>query len=213
MSTMKDAKAKNNHKFLIRWIIFTGIVMFFGLFISFAIGFFISSFLESQLAPGLAHAIGYSFLGAGLGALIGLIQWILLRKRIDLSAKWILISAGGIALSELVAGIALWLIGSSRDVSVEYMGQGMLIYLLIYTIGGLVVGLLLRPELERFSLKSHLWVYACMLGWGFSFLVFLLGAQLNHPLKIFIVLFIGCLVFGAITGNFILKILNEKKLV
>ena len=211
MSTMKNAKAKNNQRFLIRWIILTGIVMFFGLFISFAIGFFISSFLESYLSPGLAHAIGYSFMGAGLGALIGLVQWRLLRKRIDFSASWILTSAVGIALSELVAGIALWLIGSDRDIDIE--GQGILIYILIYTIGGLVVGLLQNPVLEKYSLKSHLWVYTCTLGWGFSFLIFLFGVQLNHPLKVFIVLFIGGLVFGTITGIFLLKILNEKKLV
>lgn len=211
--TLEIIKNHINQIFLIKWVIFSALVMFLGLFISFAIGFFISSFLESYLSPGLAIAIGYSFMGAGLGALIGLVQWSLLRKRIDLSPNWIFISAGGIALSELVAGTALWLIGSSRDIEIEYMGQGMLIYLLIYTIGGLVVGLLLCPVLEKYSLKSHLWVYACMLGWGLSFLIFLLGANLDHPLKVFINFFVGSLVFGMITGIFILKILNEKKLV
>ena len=213
MSTMKDAKGQNNQKFLIRWIIFTGILMFFGLFICFAIGLFISSLLENYLSPGFAHAIGYSFMGAGLGALIGLVQWRLLRKRIVISANWILTSAVGIAISELVAGIALWFIGSDRDASIDDLGQVTLIYLLIYTIGGLIVGLLQRPVLEKYSLKSHLWVYACTLGWGLSFLIFLLGIELGHPLKIFIVFFIGGLVFGMITGISVLKILDEKKLV
>jgi len=151
-------------------------------------------------------------MGAGLGGLIGLVQWGMLRKRIDLSAKWILTSSGGIALSELVAGVALWLIGSSRDVDIEYMGQGILIYLLIYTIGGLLVGLLQGSLLEKNSLNSHLWVYACTLGWGLSFLIFLLGAQLDHFFKIVIIFLIGGLVFGTITGISILKIFNEKKL-
>ncbi len=208
---MKDVKILYNQKFLLWRILFTAIVLFFGLFISFAIGFFISSFLESQMSPGFAHAIGYSFMGGALGTMTGWLQWRMLRKRISISANWILTAAGGIAACELVAGLALWAIGSDRDIDLQ--GQGILIYLLIYTIGGLVVGLLQRPLLEKYSLNSHLWVYVCTLGWGLSFLIFLLGAQLNHPLKIFIVLFIGCLVFGAITGNFILKILNEKKLV
>ena len=207
---MKDVKIQYNQKFLIRWIIFTAIVMFFGLFISFMIGFFISSFLESQMSPGLAHAIGYSFMGGALGAIIAWAQWSMLRKRIAISANWILTSAGGLAVCELVAGLALWAIGSDRDI--EPRGQGILIYFLIYIIGGLMVGLLQAPLLEKYSLKSNLWVYACMLGWGLSFLIFLLGAQLDS-LKIFIVFFVGGLVFGTITGISILKILNEKKLV
>ena len=208
---MKDVKILYNQKFLIWWIIFTAIVMFFGLFISFTIGLFISSFLESQMSPGLAHAIGYSFMGGALGAMTGWLQWRMLRKRIAISANWILTAAGGLAVCELVAGLALWAIGSDRDIDLQ--GQGILIYLLIYTIGGLVVGLLQSPLLEKYSLNSHLWVYVCTLGWGLSFLIFLLGAQLDHFLKIVIIFLIGGMVFGAITGISILKILNEKKLV
>jgi hypothetical protein len=208
---MKGTVNQNNQMFLVRWVFFSALVMFFGIFICFAIGFFISSLLKSYLSPGLAHAFGYSLFGGGLGALVSLLQWKLLRKRIAISTNWILTGAVGFALSELVAGIALWAIGSDRDLDIEIWGQGFLIYLLIYTIGGLVVGLFQRPVLEKYSLKSHLWVYTCTLGWGLVFLIFLLGTQLNHPLKIFIEFFIGSLVFGVITGISILKILDEKR--
>jgi hypothetical protein len=208
---MKRIVNQNNQMFLVRWVVFSALIMFFGLFLSFTIGFFISSFLENYLSSGLAHAFGYSLFGGGLGALVGLLQWKLLRKRITISTNWILTGAVGFALSELVAGIALWAVGSDRDLDI--IGQGILIYFIIYTIGGVLVGLLQGSLLEKYSLNSHLWVYACTLGWGLSFLIFLLGAQLDHFLKIVIIFLIGGMVFGTITGISILKIFNEKKLV
>ena len=206
---MQDTATLSNKKFLIKWVSQTAIVMFFGLFISFAVEFFITSFLESYLSPGLAAAIGYCFMGGGLGTLIGLIQWRLLHKKIAISATWILTAAGGLAISELVVGLALWIIGSNRDLDID--GEGILIYMLIYLVGGVIVGLLQQFVLEGNGFKANKWVSVCTLGWGLSFLIFLLGTQLDHFLKIFTAFFIGGLVFGIITGIPMLKIIDEKK--
>lgn len=207
---MEDNNTYNSKKFLIWWVILTALVMFFGILISFTVAFFVISLLESFLNTALAYAIGFSIMGGGVGALIGWLQWRLLRKKIAVSANWILLSAGGLAISELVAGLALWVIGSNRDLATG--GQSILIFALIYTIGGTLVGLLQRPVLEKNSSISHLWVYACALGWGLTFMLLLLSTEQDHLIKTSLMFIAGCLVMGIITGIAVIKILNEKKL-
>lgn len=207
---MEDTNTYNSKKLLIRWVILTALVMFFGIIISFVIAFFVISLLESFLNVALAYAIGFSIIGGGIGALIGWLQWMLLRKKITLSANWILLSAGGLAISELVAGLALWAIGSNRDLATG--GQSILIYTLIYTIGGALVGSLQRPVLEKNSSISHLWVYACALGWGLTFMLLLLSTEQDHLIKTSLMFIAGCLVMGIITGIAVIKMLDEKKL-
>ena len=207
---MKDSNTYNSKKFLIRWVILTALVMFFGILINFTVAFFVISLLESFLNVALAYAIGFSVMGGGIGALIGWLQWRMLRKKIAVSANWILLSAGGLAISELVAGLALWAIGSNRDLATG--GQSILIYALIYTIGGALVGLLQRPVLEKNSSKSYLWVYTCALGWGLTFMLLLLSTLQDHFLKTPLMFLAGCLTLGIITGIAVIKILDEKKL-
>lgn len=93
----------SNKKFLIKWVSQTTIVLFFGILFSFSIALLVISLLEGLISTALANAIGFSFLGGGIGTLIGWVQWRLLRKKISISAKWILTSAVGLAISEFVA--------------------------------------------------------------------------------------------------------------
>ena len=155
---------------MVRWVGFTALTLFFGLIFSFTIALFVAEFLGEIINKPLASAIGYSLFGGTTGAFIGMAQWKILRKEIQISARWILTSAGGLAIVELIAGIALWIIGSDRNLVQE--NQNIQIYTLIYTFGGALVGLLQHSEFEKYSSKSILWIYACTLAWGVTMLVF-----------------------------------------
>ncbi len=208
---MKALKFDKNSMFWFKWLVNTATVFIFGILISFALAFLIISVLETFINEALAHAIGYGFLGGGIGALIGLVQWKLLRKKIAISAYWILAGAGGLFISELVAGIALWAIGSDRDI--EFEGQGLLIYVLIYTIGGALAGLLQRPLLGKNYIVTKIWVYTSALGWGVAFFLplFIITDTMNFLVFLAMLITSG-LALGFITGTAMKRILRSELL-
>ncbi len=205
--------AQNNHnqrRFLVRWVGFSALALFFGLIFSFTLALFVASFLGDIINKSIANAIGYSILGGGTGALVGLAQWKMVRKKIDISAKWILTCAGGLAIAELIAGLALMIIGSDRDLVQE--SQNILIYTLIYTFGGALVGLLQHSEFEKFSSKSILWIYACSLSWGATMMILQIGFSMNKPIPVLIAFLLGLFALGLITGFFLIRIIGTDKL-
>lgn len=208
---MKALKFDNDSMFWFKWLVNTATVFIFGILISFALTFIIISIFETFINEALAHAIGYGFLGGGIGALIGLVQWKLLRKKIAISAYWILGSAGGFFFSELSAGITLWAIGSDRDI--DLAGQGLLIYVLIYTIGGALAGLLQRPLLGKNYVITRFWVYASALGWGIA--LFLPLVIITDSLNFLV--FLGMLItsglaLGFVTGFAMKRILQQASI-
>lgn len=206
---MNTKKTHNQRRFLVRWVGFTALTLFFGLIFSFTIALFVAEFLGEIINKPLASAIGYSLFGGTTGAFIGMAQWKILRKEIQISARWILTSAGGLAIVELIAGIALWIIGSDRNLVQE--NQNIQIYTLIYTFGGALVGLLQHSEFEKYSSKSILWIYACTLAWGATMLVFQIGFSMDHPIPVISAFLVGILVLGLVTGLFLIKIIDLDK--
>ena len=195
---------------MVRWVGFTALTLFFGLIFSFTIALFVAEFLGEIINKPLASAIGYSLFGGSTGALIGLAQWKILRKEIQISASWILTCAGGLAIAELIAGLALAIIGSDRDLVQE--SQNIPIYTLIYAFGGALVGLLQHSEFEKYSSKSILWIYACTLAWGATMLVFQIGFSMDHPIPVITAFLLGILVLALVTGLFLIKIIDLDKL-
>ena len=195
---------------MVRWVGFTALTLFFGLIFSFTIALFVAEFLGEIINKPLASAIGYSLFGGSTGALIGLAQWKILRKEIQISASWILTCAGGLAIAELIAGLALAIIGSDRDLVQE--SQNIPIYTLIYAFGGALVGLLQHSEFEKYSSKSILWIYACTLAWGVTMLVFQIGFSMDHPIPVITAFLLGILVLALVTGLFLIKIIDLDKL-
>ncbi len=207
---MRAQRTPGKSKFLIKWVILNTLALLFGLIFSFTFALYISTTLESSMNNALAHAIGYSFLGAGAGAFVGFFQWKMLRKRVPISASWILASAVGLMISEIVVGLALWLIGSDRDLVQE--SQSILIYTLIYAIGGAIVGIFQRSSFDSVSSKSNLWIYACALGWGISIMIIQIGFRMDRPFPIITAFIFGILVLGLITGLFLVKIVDMNSL-
>ena len=66
--------------------------------------------------PVLLGIANYCIIMSILGAVISLKQWLLLRRKIGLSALWILACVGGFIIGETVAGWILWKLDISRGV-------------------------------------------------------------------------------------------------
>lgn len=132
-----------------------------------------------------------------LGTIISLKQWLLLRKKIGLSALWILACVGGLIIGELVAGWVLWKLDIQRGDLGWAQGGSILAEGLIFAFSGSLIGLFQYPLLRKFYHKAEMWIPISTLAWGLI------------PMVIFI---FGGLTFGAITGISLIWILKLKKM-
>jgi hypothetical protein len=109
--------------------------------------------------PPLAAMVGRPMFAAALGSVIGVIQWALLRERVSMSARWIAVSTGALAVPALgifVPGIAVlvfygWLMAAQIPLCTAAAGAWF----------GFWQWLVLRRELRH----AIWWIPATSLGW------------------------------------------------
>ena len=205
--------------FRVRYVVSLPIAFPLVLMISLIIGLIIGSFFNVLSVEGISIVVSYCFMGAGIGGGIGLVQWKLLKRQLSVSMKWISTSAIAFALSELVAGLALWAIGSTRDLELD--NQGLFIYFLIYTVGGALAGLMQITLLKHKVLNPRIWFIASSTGWGIALLFMLisnfvyvqfsgtggLGLTMGYVL---VLLLIAGMLLGVITGSGMKRMLDQK---
>ncbi len=185
--------------------------------ISLIIGLITGSLFNDFSVKEIGIVVSYCSMGAGIGGGIGWVQWKLLKRHLSVSMKWISTSAIAFALSELVAGLALWAIGSTRDLDLD--SQGLFIYFLIYTVGGALAGLMQITLLKRKVLNPRIWVIASSAGWGFVFLFMLFtyfvyvhfSGTGNLAIRyVLLLILIGGVLLGVITGLGMKRMLDQK---
>jgi hypothetical protein len=203
--------------FMVWYVVSLSIAFPLVLMISLIIGFVIDYLLTDFLIEEIGTVISYCFIGAGIGGGIGLVQWKLFKRKLSVSMKWIFISAIAFALCELVAGLTLWAIGSSRDLDLD--SQGLFIYFLIYTVGGALAGLMQINLLKKKVLNPFVWFIASSTGWGIAFLFMLISniVYLQFPGKesltigyVLIFLLIAGMLFGVITGLGMKRMVDQE---
>ena len=123
----------------------------------------------------LEEILTYFVFGAALGSVVGLMQWVVLRRQISKAGWWVLASATGLAVS-IGAGTA---VAALIDGS---FGLGDLAVLCIWTavfaLGGALIGVLQQHILRQQVSRASWWVLASALGWALSIFVagsFLVG--------------------------------------
>ncbi len=218
---MTNNKSQLGWGFWSLWVILIAVFFAIGWILGFASSYFTGDIIEScailnnYVNEALTDAIEYCIMGAIIGASVGLIQWIILKRKVSLSASWILASIAGLAASELVAGLVFWAFGSSRNIGVGSLGP-VLIWILIYTVGGALIGLLQWPVLRRKVKRAGWWVLASALGWGLTPVFWGLMAIRGKMWGFSLVggsMFISGLVLGTVTGvvlNWLLRNGMEK---
>ena len=183
----------------------TTLVFIFGLIFSAIIGFIIGSLFESFFEGALVFTISFCIMGVGAGASIGFIQRKILKKEIKLPFSWIMAGAAGLAVSELVSGLLLWMLGSNRDMGSN--AQFLFISIMIYAIGGAIIGILQASILEKKHLNAKTWLYANSLAWGLAILLTIIFLN-DEPATALI--FLGMIILGGVLFSFVTGMAMKK---
>lgn len=196
---MTNNKSKIGWGFWSLWVILIAVFFLIGWFLGYLQGkYYASMLINNYVNEVLAEVIYFCISGAILGALVGLIQWIILQRKVSLSALWILASIAGLSASGLVAGLVSWIFSYSRNIGFDILST-----VLIYTVGGTLIGLLQWPILRRKVTRAGWWVLASTLGWGLSpvfWELMSIRVKLWTPLSQSGSIFIGGLMLGTVTG-------------
>jgi hypothetical protein len=182
-----------------------------GWFVGFLMGFVLAHVPGDLIAGALGDWLAYSVLGSGLGIGVGILQWLVLRRRVSRAGWWVLASTAGFVVAWVGSEAAVDALGYSED----FIGRGVLTRLLQDFIGGAMlgpgVGLMQWLVLRRQVSRAGWWVLASTVGCGLGMAVmgafevvvgsigtgFLLG------------LLFGGAVLGAVTGGALVWLLRQ----
>ncbi len=183
-----------------RWVLLT----IFG----YAVGYNVGSFLGRIVLGGVS-------IGIGEGVIVGLCQWLLLKRYIPNSAKWILASVIGLFVPLGLYGAAwfIWRISFDR-----VWPMGVLGWAGAYLVGGAFMGWMQLHILRRRVVDPRPWVYISAIGWCLSIFAMRIRADMTGDLPIPLIIlrhgpmslpFAG-LVLGAITGWGLMKLMRPQ---
>lgn len=185
------------------WILAHTIVFPIALSIGF-IAIHLFAFVGELLPEILASGLGYILWGGITGGIMGLLQWLFLKKY-QIPSGWLWKSALGLALAETLMVLILLSLGVDRNIDVVF-SYGMQIWTLTYFVGGGITGFLQSAYLKKFSRHYRYWTLANALIWGSS--TFLWNLLIYLQIGGNLVILLGGLGIGllsAITLNLLLK--------
>ncbi len=192
---MKAKGSQVEWGFWLEWVFASTLGMFAG----FYVGFFLGAF--THLALGLGERPTRLALGIVLGIGVGVLQWLVLRRRVTGAGWWVLASAAG-GCGIALAGFEVLLL------SLESFGA-LLSLIGVVALGGAVTGtlqwLVLRGQVSR----AGWWVLASTVGWGLSVTVaraFPRVEGIMEPIGAFAM--IGA-ILGALTGGALVWLLRQ----
>lgn len=203
--------------FWLQWVLVTSVGWVLGLplgLLGGSVAAFVAALLKGEaLAPEQAAlVIGVPFTAALLsviGATVGTMQWLILRRKLDGVASWILASSVGGALGGAVGLGAFSPGASSMSASAGDAVQAAELFALIGAIIGVAQWLVLRGKVRT----APAWVLASGLGWslpaGLGTLVATsLGDQVHWAVLLILVGTVTGPLVGAITGIAIVWLLR-----
>jgi len=191
---MKVKRSQVGWGFGIMWVLASTV----GMFVGFNMGFFLAAF--THLVLGLGDRLAFSFFGIALGIGVGVLQWLVLRRRVYRVGWWVLASAAG-GYGILQAGFE----GLSESLSFG----ALLSFTGVVALGGAVTGLLQWLVLRGQVSRAGWWVLASTVGWG------LVGAVLGaFPWGVgdtdaLVALVVTGAVLGAVTGGALVWLLRQ----
>ena len=114
--------------FWLQWVLASAV----GMYLGFNVGFLLTAVIH--LVLGLGLELAFSLFGVALGMGVGVLQWLVLRRRVSVTGWWVLASAAG-GYGVLLAGF----LGFSQ--SLESHGL-LLSWTGVVALGGAVTGVL-----------------------------------------------------------------------
>ena len=190
---MKVKRSQVGWGFWLQWVLASTVGMFLGL----NMGFFLGALIDYVLGEPFTS----SFFGIALGIGVGVLQWLVLRRRFSGVGWWVLASAA--------CGYGIMQAGLFEGLSYSLSLGALLSFTGVVALGGTVAGtlqwLVLRGQVSR----AGWWVLASTVGWG------LVGAVLGaFPWGVgdtdaLVALVVTAAVLGAVTGGALVWLLRQ----
>ena len=148
MIAIKTDGGQIGWRFGLRWVLYT----IAGLIIGFIAGFVLGE-------------IGLGYIGTEtiMAAVVGFMQWLVLRRVVKIGGFWILANIIGFAISSSIHSAAIYIWKLPEDLGI---GLGVIGWTIAFTIGGAISGIFQYRLLRRHFQKSLLWIPANAIGWG-----------------------------------------------
>ncbi len=182
-----------------RWVLLT----IFGRAVGFIAGFLLGHIVLGNVSVGI-----------GEGAIVGLCQWLLLKRYIPHSAKWIPATIIGLFVPLGLYGAAWYLWKIAFDFG---WPMGALGWAGAYLVGGVFMGWMQLSILRRRIADPKPWVFFSAIGWCLSIFPMIIQPDMTSELPIPLIMlrnglmspaFAG-LVLGAITGWGLMNLLKR----
>ncbi len=197
---------QDKFRFWIKWTLQSAAVIpliYFISFIAILIVHGIFGFTMDDFGTHLSNILGAIAGSAALGYGIGILQRSLLKEQFSLPSFWVYSLAFGFVSAELISGIILWRLDILRGQVMVINSFNPFPEAVIFAFAGLLIGLFQWMELKRYFRKSAFWIFASMLGWG----IYIAATIIS-----FWAIFLGALLYGAITGATLLWVLQPKEI-
>lgn len=195
------------------WTLFNALALIFSFIISFFVVILLAEFVfgisVDEWGSPFEQIVINLAAGSVIGFGIGITQYRILRKIVEISSFWIYSVAIGFILVELIIGIILWEMEINRG-ELNFMEGNSLAHTLILVVTGLLIGLIQIPLLRKHFKRVAYWVGASTVAWGLSVMITAIGQQSEVALLLTFIL--GALFYGAITGATLTWILKPKKM-
>ncbi len=194
-------------RFGILWMLVTTVAWAIGFVMGFALAH-IGEAVEPFIGSVLGGILAYVIFGAASGAVVGLVQWLVLRRQISRAGWWILASAAGLAVATGAGIVVAWLTGYSIELAnFAVLGR----WVAVAALGGAVIGILQWFVLRRQVSRASWWVLASTLGWASCMAVAGAG-MIATPMglgPLLRSLIGGGVVLGAVTGGALIRLLRQ----
>lgn len=216
---MQIDRSQIDRKFRRRWALASTV----GWFVGFLVGFVAAGSLEPLVGFGpLQGLLAYFILGVCTGAGVGLMQWLVLRRRVFRSGWWILAGTVGVGVAG-GAGYGAAVLAFGYSEGLEDLGSFAAVWgwTAAAALGGALTGILQWCVLRRHVRRAGWWLSASTLGWAVSMAVagtiWLVGYQgvteppqiLYSALLLLGGLVAGGIVLGAVTGAALVWLLMQ----
>jgi hypothetical protein len=195
---MEVTESQAEWGFWLGWVVASTVGIILGLILGFGLGLTIGGF-DNEFGV-LRTILGEFMFGAAIGFGVGILQWLVLRRRVSGVGWWVLASTAGLAGAR--GGAAALASGNSEVLgSYAWLVAAM-------ALGGAVTGILQWLVLRGKVSRAGWWVLASTVGWALGFAVMDAGAELVGVDCILGALLPGP-VLGAVTGGALVWLLRQ----
>jgi hypothetical protein len=204
MAAIETNDGQIGWRFGLWWVLLTIVGLTIGFVAGFALG-------EAGL-----ELIG---LETALGAIVGLMQWLTLRRVIKTGISWVLAALTGFLISSTLHTLAMYLWKLPQDLGAPL---GTLSWMIAFVLGGTLTGIMQQRILRHHAHHSGWWVLASAAGWGLSMAGLGIFFLFFHIMKsgpfilmlinnVLVPMLIPSVILGAVTAGTMIWLLWQPK--